>query len=43
MKTTAILDLMVKDHIRIMKCVEDVENNLGEDFGFLSESFNTFQ
>jgi len=43
MKTTAILDLMVKDHIRIMKYVKDVENNLGKDFGFLSESFNTLQ
>jgi len=43
MRTTAILDLMVKDHIRIMKYVNDVENNLGKDFGFLSESFNTFQ
>jgi hypothetical protein len=41
MKTTAILDLMVKDHIQIMKYIKDVENNLGKDFGLLSESFNT--
>jgi len=43
MKTTAILDLMVKDHNRLMEYLKDVENNLGRDFGFLSNSFNTFQ
>lgn len=43
MKSTEILDLMLKDHNRIMKYLEDVENNLGKDFGFLSNSFNTFQ
>lgn len=43
MKSTAILDLMVKDHIRLMDYLKDVENNLGRGFGFLSNSFNTFQ
>ncbi len=43
MKTTAILDLMVKDHNRLFEYLKDVENNLGSDFGFLSNSFNTFQ
>ncbi|MHA1969720.1 MAG: hemerythrin domain-containing protein [Candidatus Hodarchaeales archaeon] len=43
MKSTAILDLMVKDHNRLMEYLKDVENNLGRDFGFLSNSFNTFQ
>jgi hemerythrin superfamily protein len=43
MKSTAILDLMVKDHNRLMQYLKDVENNLGRDFGFLSNSFNTFQ
>ncbi len=43
MKSTAILDLMVKDHNRLMDYLKDVENNLGRDFGFLSNSFNTFQ
>jgi len=43
MKSTAILDLMVKDHDRLMEYLKDVENNLGRDFGFLSNSFNTFQ
>jgi iron-sulfur cluster repair protein YtfE (RIC family) len=43
MKSTAILDLMVKDHNRIMEYLKDVENNFSRDFGFLSDSFNTFQ
>jgi iron-sulfur cluster repair protein YtfE (RIC family) len=43
MKSTAILDLMVKDHNRLMEYLKDVENNISRDFGFLSNSFNTFQ
>jgi len=43
MKSTAILDLMVKDHNRLMVYLKDVENNLGRGFGFLSRSFNVFQ
>ena len=43
MKSTAILDLMVKDHSRILEYLKDVEKNLGLDFGFLSNSFNVFQ
>jgi len=43
MKTIAILDLMVKDHNRLMAYLKDVENNLGRDFVSLSKSFNTFQ
>ncbi len=43
MKSTAILDLMVKDHNRLMDYLKDVENNLGRGFGFLSNSFNIFQ
>jgi len=43
MKTIAILDLMVKDHNRLMAYLKDVENNLGRDFVSLSDSFNTFQ
>ncbi len=43
MKSTAILDLMVKDHNRIMEYLKDVEKNIGRNFGFLSNSFNTFQ
>ena len=43
MKSTAILDLMFRDHIRLMEYLKDVEENLGRDFGFLSNSFNVFQ
>jgi len=43
MKSTEILDLMLKDHNRLMEYLKDVENNLDCDFGFLSNSFNTFQ
>jgi hemerythrin superfamily protein len=43
MKSIEILDLMLKDHNRLIEYLKDVENNLGRDFGFLSHSFNTFQ
>jgi hemerythrin superfamily protein len=43
MKTTAILELMVRDHNRLFEYLKDVENNLGGEFGHLSNSFNTFQ
>ncbi|KYK27792.1 hypothetical protein AYK20_02095 [Thermoplasmatales archaeon SG8-52-1] len=43
MKTTAILELMVRDHNRLFEYLKDVENNLGSEFGYLSNSFNTFQ
>jgi hemerythrin superfamily protein len=43
MKSIEILDLMLKDHNRLIEYLKDVENNLGRDFGFLSNSFNTFQ
>ena len=43
MKPTAILDLMVKDHKILLDYLKDVEYNLGRDFGFLSNSFNSFQ
>ena len=43
MKSTTILELMVRDHNRLTEYLKDVENNLGRNFGFLSNSFNTFQ
>jgi hypothetical protein len=43
MKSTIISDLMIKDHTRLSEYLKDVENNFGRDFGFLSNSFNTFQ
>ena len=33
MKSTAILDLMVKDHNRLIEYLKDVEKNIGWDFG----------
>jgi iron-sulfur cluster repair protein YtfE (RIC family) len=43
MKSTAILDLMIKDHKRLFKYLKDVENNLKSDFEVLLKSFNTFE
>ncbi len=43
MKSTAITELMIKDHVKLMKYLKDVEKNFGRDFGFLSNSFNAFQ
>lgn len=43
MRSTAIAELMIKDHLKIMKYLKDVEKNFGRDFGFISNSFNIFQ
>ena len=43
MKSNAILDLMVKDHNRLMKYLKDVKNNLKSDFEVLLKLFNTFE
>jgi hemerythrin superfamily protein len=43
MRSTAILDLMVRDHARLLDYLKDVESHLGDDFGFLSNSFNRFE
>jgi hypothetical protein len=43
MKSTAILDLTVQDHNRLLDYIKDIESNLGRDFGFFSNSFNAFQ
>ena len=42
MKSNAILDVMVKDHNRLMKYLEDVKKNIKSDFDVLLKSFNTF-
>jgi hypothetical protein len=42
MKSTAITEFMIKDHLKLMKYLKDVEKNFGRDFGFLSNSFNAF-
>ena len=43
MKSNAILDLMLKDHNRLMKYLKDVEKNLKGNFKVLLKSFNTFE
>jgi hypothetical protein len=43
MKSTELLNVMVKDHYRIMKYLKDVENNLKSDFEVLLKKFNTFE
>ncbi len=43
MKSTIILDLMIRDHTRLLNCLKDVENNLKQDFDFLIQSFQSFQ
>ena len=43
MKSNSILDVMVKDHNRLMKYLKDVKNNIKSDFEVLLKSFNTFE
>jgi len=43
MKSTAILDVMVKDHNHLVKYLKDVENNLTSDFQILLNLFNRFK
>ena len=43
MKSNAILNLMVKDHSRLMKYLKNVKDNLRSDFEVLLKSFNTFE
>ena len=43
MNTTAILDLMVKDHARLMQLLKIVESHFGQDIDDLMKSFKTFE
>jgi hypothetical protein len=43
MKSNELLNVMVKDHNRLMNCLKDVKNNLESDFEVLLKSFNTFE
>jgi iron-sulfur cluster repair protein YtfE (RIC family) len=43
MKSTAILELMVRDHTRLIGYLQDVENNLDDNFDLLKRSFYNFQ
>jgi iron-sulfur cluster repair protein YtfE (RIC family) len=43
MKSTAILQLMVADHTKILKLLTDVEHSLGKDVTEVLKIFNTFE
>lgn len=43
MKTTAILDLMIRDHRQILSYLDDVERNIDKDFHLMQDSFHRFQ
>jgi hemerythrin superfamily protein len=43
MRSNSILDVMVKDHTRLLKYLQDVKNNLTHDPKVLSKSFTIFQ
>lgn len=43
MKSTAILELMTKDHIKIIKYLDIVEKNLRKDPNTVMPSFHTFE
>lgn len=43
MKSNLLLNLMVKDHNRLMKCLKDVEKNIKSDFEVLLKKYNTFE
>jgi CRISPR/Cas system-associated protein Cas10 (large subunit of type III CRISPR-Cas system) len=43
MKSNELLNVMVKDHNRLMKYLKDVENNLKSNFEVLLKKFNTFE
>jgi hypothetical protein len=43
MKTTAILDLMIKDHGKIVKLLLDVEKSIGMELVSIMKVFDTFE
>ncbi len=43
MKSNELLNVMVKDHNRLMNYLKEVKNNLKIDFEVLLKSFNTFE
>ena len=42
MKTTAITDLMVKDHLKIIKLVNNLEDSLGKSTLEIQKTFDPF-
>ncbi|DAC72343.1 MAG TPA: hypothetical protein DSN98_05630 [Thermoplasmata archaeon] len=43
MKSTAILDLMIKDHGKILKLLQDVEKSIGMELVSTMKVFDTFE
>ena len=43
MKSTAILDLMIRDHQQILANLANVEQNINKDFNLMKNSFHRFQ
>ena len=43
MKSNSLLNVMIKDHNRLIGYLKDVKNNLGSDFEVLINLFNKFQ
>jgi iron-sulfur cluster repair protein YtfE (RIC family) len=43
MKSTAILNLMVKDHARLIKLLTNVEHSLNQDLVILMNAFDIFE
>lgn len=43
MESNELLNIMVRDHNRLMDYLKDVENNVNSDFEVLLKSFNTFE
>ena len=43
MKSTAILDLMIRDHQQILANLADVEHNINKDFNQMKNYFHRFQ
>ena len=43
MESNKLLDILIKDHNRLIKYLKDVKDNLKSDFEVLLKSFNTFE
>ena len=43
MKSLLILDLMIKDHAKIVKLLNDVEKNIGKDTITIMKTFDNFE
>ena len=43
MKSNTILNFMIQDHKKIIKLLDLVESNIGNDFELIIKSFNNFE